>query len=70
MTAQFRVVMILPRALLILATSLAARTAHAAIGISGVTDKTKYNDTVSYTVTADGAAATTSATLDGVASVI
>ena len=43
-----------------------AVSAHAAISISGVVDKTKYNNTVTFTVTADPLAATTTATVDGV----
>jgi hypothetical protein len=42
-----------------------APAAHAAIGISGVADKTKYSNSVTFTVSADPAAAVTSATLDG-----
>jgi len=38
--------------------------AHGAITISGIADKTKYNDTVTFTVTADPLAASTTATLD------
>ncbi len=44
--------------------------APAAITISGVADKTKYSATVTFTVTADPAAATTTATLDGVATTV
>ncbi len=52
-----------PRLLpLLLALSPAA---HAAIGISGVTDKTKYTNTVTFTITADPAAVVTTATLNG-----
>ena len=43
-----------------------AASAHAVITISGVVDKTKYTNTVTFTVTADPGAATTTATLDGV----
>lgn len=39
--------------------------AHAAITVTGVTDKTKYANSVSFTITADPGAATTIATLDG-----
>jgi hypothetical protein len=41
-----------------------ACTAPGAITISGVADKTKYNNTVTFTVTADPNAATTTATVD------
>lgn len=41
-------------------------TSRAVIVISGVADKTKYNTSVTFTVTADPGAATTTATLDGV----
>ena len=44
----------------------AASSVSAAITISGVTDKTKYDNTVTFTITADPSAATTTATLDGV----
>lgn len=52
--------------LLLTALSLLACPAFAAITITGIADKTKYNNTASFTVTADPAAATTTATLDGV----
>ena len=39
--------------------------AHAAITVSGVADKTKYDNSVTVTITADPNAATTTATLDG-----
>jgi hypothetical protein len=58
--------MILTRFLL--PASLLTATAlslSAAITISGVVDKTKYSNTVTFTVTADASAATTTATLDG-----
>ena len=59
----------LPRLLSFLCIALAV-SAQAAITISGVVDKTKYNNTVTFTVTADPAAATTTATLDGVATTV
>ena len=40
-------------------------TSRAVIVISGVADKTKYNTSATFTVTADPGAATTTATLDG-----
>ena len=43
-----------------------AASARAAIGISGVADKTKYDNTAAFTVTTDPNAATTAATLDGI----
>ncbi len=43
-----------------------APAARAAIGVSGVADKTNYNNSATFTVTADPGAATTTATLDGV----
>ena len=46
-------------------TALAV-SAHAAITITGLADKTKYDNTVTFTVTADPAAVTTTATVDGV----
>ena len=45
--------------------SLAAGPAFAAITFTGLADKMKYNNTVTFTVVADPAAATTTATLDG-----
>ena len=45
--------------------ALPALPLAAAITISGVADKTGYDNSVSFTVTADPAAATTTATLDG-----
>lgn len=50
---------------IILFLAVSALTARAAISISGLTDKSKYNNTVTFTVTADPAATTTTATLDG-----
>jgi hypothetical protein len=47
-----------------------AGTARAAIAIAGVADKTKYPTSVAFTVTADPGAASTTATLDGVATVV
>ncbi len=44
---------------------LTTSAASGAISISGLADKTKYNDSVTFTVTADPAAVTTTATLDG-----
>ncbi|MEK0449482.1 MAG: hypothetical protein RL088_1750 [Verrucomicrobiota bacterium] len=50
-----------------LLVSLASLPAAAAITFTGLTDKTKYNDTVTFTVVADNTAnTTTTATLDGV----
>ena len=49
----------------ILAFSIASLSAQAAITFTGLTDKTKYNNTVTFTVVADPGAATTTATLDG-----
>ncbi len=43
---------------------------RAAITITGVADKTKYDNTVTFSVTADASAATTTATLDGVATTV
>jgi hypothetical protein len=54
-----------PRLLHLLPAIALAPAAHAAIGISGVADKTKYSNSVTFTVSADPAAAVTSATLDG-----
>lgn len=49
-----------------LLTSIAlAACSHAAITIGGVADKTKYDNSVTLTITADPNAATTTATLDG-----
>lgn len=49
-----------------LSTSIASLSAHAAVSITGVVDKTKYSNTATYTVTADATAGTTTtATLDG-----
>ena len=59
----------LPRLLTSLGVALTV-SAQAAITISGVADKTKYDNTVSFTVTADPSAATTTATLDGVATTV
>ncbi len=50
----------------ILAFALTSFSAQAAITFTGLADKTKYNNTVTFTVVADPAAATTTATLDGV----
>ncbi len=55
---------------LLLVLSCLAVSANAAITISNVVDKTKYDAPRSYTVTADPNAATTTATLDGIASVV
>ena len=44
---------------------LGVATSRAVIVISGVADKTKYSASVTFTVTADPGAATTTATLDG-----
>ena len=59
----------LPRLLSLLGVALAV-SAQAAITIRGVVDKTKYDNTATFTVTADPAAATTTATLDGVAATV
>ena len=51
----------------ILAFSLTSFSAQAAVSITGVADKTKYSNTVTYTVVADTVAGTTTtATLNGV----
>ena len=51
----------------ILGLSLASLSAQAAITFTGVADKTKYIDTLTFTVVADNTAnTTTTATLDGV----
>ena len=55
-----------PRLLHLLPALALASAAHAAIGISGVVDKTKYSGSVTFTVTADPLATSTTATLDGV----
>ena len=55
----------LPRLLSCLCVALAV-SADAAITFSGIADKTKYSNTVTFTVTADPGAATTTATVDGV----
>ena len=49
---------------LLASLSFAAWPAFAAITFTGIADKTKYNNTVTFTVVADPAAATTTATLD------
>ena len=54
------------KTLLAAALSFAAVPAFAAITFTGLADKTKYNNTVTFTVNADPGAATTTATLDGV----
>ncbi len=51
--------------LLFLCVLAAACPAFAAITFTGIVDKTKYNNTVTFTVNADPAAATTTATVDG-----
>ena len=56
--------LLLPLLALLTATAL---TSRAAIGIAPATfDKQKFSNTVTFTVTADASAATTTATLDGV----
>ena len=48
-----------------LSTLCCLPAAHAAITVSGVADKTKYDNSVTVTITADPNAVTTTATLDG-----
>ena len=58
-----------PRALsslLFIGFALASSSLWGAITITGVTDKTKYADSITFTVAADPNAVTTTATLDGV----
>lgn len=54
-----------PRLLVLLSAVVLAPSARAAIGISGLADKTKYTNSVTFTITADPAAAVTTATLNG-----
>lgn len=54
------------RSLIFLAGLHCLPAAHAAIGVSGLVDKTKYTNSVIFTITADPNAVTTTATLDGV----
>jgi hypothetical protein len=56
--------------LLLALVAAAVLPTRAAITISGISDKIKYPDTVTFTVTADPAAVTTTATLDGVATTV
>ena len=56
---------ILPKLLALSIIIAAAMPAFGAITISGIADKTKYNNTATFTVTADPSAVTTTATLDG-----
>ena len=51
---------------ILLPLSLLTISAQAAITFTGITDKTKYSNTVTFTVIADPGAATTTATVDGV----
>src|SRR6478735_393753 len=55
------------RAIFLLLIALFPSFCPASIGITGITDKTKYDTSATFTVTADPAATTTTATLDGVA---
>src|SRR3954471_887038 len=56
-----------PRAFARIAAFALAMSApvHAAITVTGLADETKYNNTVSFSITADPNAATTTASLDG-----
>ena len=51
---------------ILLPLSLLTISAQAAITFTGIADKTKYSNTVTFTVIADPGAATTTATVDGV----